>query len=119
MATKNIRRCAESRLNPLIQRGRNTYLLRVSFRDFWLAQAGSSTDATAAATAELQKAVQNPVANLISVPLQNNSNFGAGPYDRTQDVLNIQPVIPAKISDNWMIMSIMGPLPHRSSKRVL
>ena len=34
-------------------------------------------------TADLQKAVQNPVASLISVPLQNNSNFSIGPYDRT------------------------------------
>ena len=27
----------------------------------------------------LQKATQNPVASLISVPIQNNSNFGIGP----------------------------------------
>ena len=46
----------------------------------------------------LQKATQNPVANLISVPLQNNTNFNYGPYNRDQDVLNIQPVIPAHIS---------------------
>ena len=57
------------------------------------------------ATADLQKAVQNPVANLISVPIQNNTNFDVGPYDRTQNVLNIQPVIPAKLSDNWMLIS--------------
>ncbi len=45
-------------------------------------------------TAELAKAAQNPLANMISVPLQNNTNFGIGPHDRTQNVLNIQPVIP-------------------------
>ena len=28
-----------------------------------------------------------------------------GLYDRTQDVLNIQPVIPAKISKNWMLIT--------------
>ena len=55
----------------------------------------------ASATQELQKAVQNPVASLISVPLQNNANFDYGPYNRTQDVLDIQPVIPIKLSDNW------------------
>ena len=59
----------------------------------------------AAAAEELQKAVQNPVASLISVPVQNNSNLGIGPNDRTQDVLNIQPVIPAAISKNWMLIS--------------
>jgi len=64
-----------------------------------------AADAQTAAGADLQKAVQNPVANLISVPVQNNSNFGIGPYDRTQEVLNIQPVIPAKISNNWNLIS--------------
>jgi hypothetical protein len=53
----------------------------------------------------LAKATQNPVASLISVPFQNNTNFAVGPYNRTQDVLNIQPVIPARISENWMIIS--------------
>jgi hypothetical protein len=57
------------------------------------------------AAADLQKAVQNPVASLISVPVQNNSNFGVGSYDRTQNVLNIQPVIPAKLSEKWMLIS--------------
>jgi hypothetical protein len=56
-------------------------------------------------TAALAKATQNPVASLISVPLQNNSNFSVGSYDRTQNVLNIQPVIPARISENWMLIS--------------
>jgi hypothetical protein len=54
--------------------------------------------------AALQKAVQNPVASLISVPIQNNSNFGIGPYDRTQNVLNIQPVIPIRASENWNVI---------------
>jgi hypothetical protein len=65
------------------------------------AKAGASEGEASA----LQKAVQNPVASLISVPIQNNSNFGIGPYDRTQDVLNIQPVIPANITSKWMVIS--------------
>jgi hypothetical protein len=32
---------------------------------------------------ELAKKTQNPVADLISVPFQNNFNFGAGPKDAT------------------------------------
>lgn len=32
--------------------------------------------ATNGSTEDLQKATQNPVASLISVPIQNNSNFG-------------------------------------------
>jgi hypothetical protein len=56
------------------------------------------------ATAALQKAVQNPVASLISVPLQNNSNFEIGPFDRTQNILNIQPVVPIRASENWNVI---------------
>ena len=52
----------------------------------------------------LQKAVQNPVASLISVPIQNNCNFGIGPYDRTQNVLNLQPVVPIRANDNWNLI---------------
>jgi hypothetical protein len=62
-------------------------------------------------TEALAKAAQNPVASLISVPLQNNTAFGVGPYDRTQNVLNIQPVIPISISENWnLIARIIQPI---------
>src|SRR6476469_4793645 len=61
--------------------------------------------------ADLQKATQNPVASLISVQLQNNSNFGIGPYDRVQNVLSIQPVIPMKVSKDWnMIIRWIAPI---------
>jgi hypothetical protein len=56
-------------------------------------------------TDALAKATQNPVASLISVPFQNNTNFAIGPYNRTQDVLNIQPVIPSKLGPRWMLIS--------------
>jgi hypothetical protein len=55
-------------------------------------------------TEALQKATQNPVASLISVPVQNNLNFGVNPGYRNQDVLNIQPVIPMSISTNWNLL---------------
>jgi hypothetical protein len=70
-----------------------------------------ATPSDADQAAALQKATQNPVASLISVPVQNNSNFNIGPYNRTQDVLNIQPVIPARISENWnLITRIIQPI---------
>src|ERR1017187_767913 len=57
-------------------------------------QAAAPTASEAERTAALAKAAQNPVANMISFPIQNNTNFGIGPYSRDQDVLNFQPVIP-------------------------
>jgi hypothetical protein len=43
---------------------------------------------------ELAQQAANPIADLMSVPFQNNVDFGLGQYDRTRNVLNIQPVIP-------------------------
>jgi hypothetical protein len=64
----------------------------------------------------LAKAVQNPVASLISVPLQNNTNFDIGPNNRTQNILNIQPVIPVRVSKNWnLIMRIITPVNYQPS----
>src|SRR5688572_14873773 len=58
------------------------------------------------AAAELAKKLSNPVADLISVPLQNNFDFGAGPDgDGIQYRLNIQPVIPISLSSNWNLIS--------------
>jgi hypothetical protein len=63
-----------------------------------------ATPNQAGGAADLQKAVQNPVASMISVPIQNNSNFGIGPFARTQDVLNIQPVIPVQATADWNLI---------------
>ncbi|MGL1887432.1 MAG: hypothetical protein OCD76_13035 [Reichenbachiella sp.] len=49
--------------------------------------------------ADLAKASQNPLAAMYSLPFQNNTTYGNGPYDRAQNVMNIQPVIPVKLND--------------------
>ena len=54
---------------------------------------------------DLAKQSQNPIANLISLPLQNNSNFGIGPDTETQNILNIQPVWPFSINDKWNLIT--------------
>ena len=55
---------------------------------------------------ELAKKTQNPVADLISVPLQSNFNFGAGlHHDKMIYVLNVQPVIPISISADWNLIT--------------
>jgi hypothetical protein len=43
---------------------------------------------------DLAKAAANPIADLISLPIQNNIDLGLGQYDRTRNVLNVQPVVP-------------------------
>jgi hypothetical protein len=60
---------------------------------------------------QLRKAAQNPVASLISVPIQENWNFGIGPANRVQNVLNIQPVIPVSLTQNWnLIVRVITPV---------
>jgi hypothetical protein len=43
---------------------------------------------------ELSAAAANPLADLMSFPLQNNLNMNYGPHNRNLNVLNFQPVIP-------------------------
>ena len=58
-----------------------------------------------AAAAELAKKLQNPVANLISVPIQNNWDFGIGDANAMRYTANIQPVIPFSISEDWNLIT--------------
>lgn len=68
-----------------------------------------STQAQAAMTEAEQKALakasQNPVASLISVPFENNFNGDFGPNNGNQNVLNIKPVIPVAIGENWNLIN--------------
>jgi hypothetical protein len=59
----------------------------------------------AANDAELAKKLSNPVADLVSVPIQSNLDFGLGPGDGTKWTTNIQPVIPFGISHDWNVIS--------------
>jgi hypothetical protein len=56
-------------------------------------------------TEELARAAQNPVANMISLPFQNNTNFGYGPDDDVQNILSIQPVGPFPIAPDWNLIT--------------
>jgi hypothetical protein len=53
----------------------------------------------------IAKKIQNPIGDLNSIPLQNNINFRYGPHNGTQDNLNIQPVIPIHINQDWNIIT--------------
>jgi len=53
----------------------------------------------------LAKAAQNPIADMASVPLQNNTDFNFGPEKETLNTLNIQPVYPVKLSDDWNLIT--------------
>jgi hypothetical protein len=58
----------------------------------------------------LAKQTQNPVADLISLPFQNNTSFNVGLDDDVQNVLNIQPVIPFNAGEWNLINRVIMPL---------
>ena len=66
---------------------------------------GASGQAADDKAKNLAHEAQNPIANMISVPFQFNTNLGIGPHERTQNVLSIQPVIPIDLSDDWLLVT--------------
>lgn len=54
---------------------------------------------------ELAKKLANPIASLISVPFQSNWDVGIGAHNGSKMVLNIQPVIPLKLSENMNLIT--------------
>ncbi len=59
----------------------------------------------AAEDSELARKAQNPIADLISLPFQYNLNFNVGTNDDPQQILNIQPVYPINLSDDWNLIT--------------
>src|SRR5579864_1807817 len=94
----------------IIRIQRNALILAILFFLATLVVAQDTTasgpqSASETGDGHLEKDVQNPVASLTLVPFQNSSNFDAGPFDRTQNLLQIQPVIPVNISSNWKVIA--------------
>ena len=47
---------------------------------------------------ELAKKLANPISSLISVPFQNNTDYGIGDSVGTRNTMNIQPVVPVSLT---------------------
>lgn len=61
-------------------------------------------DSAAVDAAQLAKDLSNPIADLVSVPFQFNWEQGVGEQDATRTVLNIQPVVPFALNDDWNLI---------------
>jgi type IV secretory pathway VirB10-like protein len=84
---------------------KNKHWLGLGFAALLLVTGAATVQASGENTQDLAKASQNPIANLISLPIQNNTNFGIGPDDETQNILNIQPVWPFSLNENWNLIT--------------
>jgi hypothetical protein len=66
----------------------------------------ATADAAKADSAALAKTLANPIGALISVPFQSNFDWGAGPEgDGFQYKLNLQPIVPITLSQDWLLIS--------------
>ena len=54
---------------------------------------------------ELAKKTQDPTAEIVSLPIQFNYFFDVGPFERGQTVINIQPVYPIPVNDDWKLIT--------------
>jgi len=53
----------------------------------------------------LVTAALNPVANMMKVPFQNDFDFGIGPNQVTQYTLNIEPIVPFTLNEDWNLIT--------------
>lgn len=63
----------------------------------------------------LAKASQNPVAAMISVPMKNKFNFGAGPEDAFSYELELQPVYPVNLGKLNLINRFIIPIAYQEA----
>lgn len=76
---------------------------------------GGAAETSGPSQEALAKAAQNPIASMISIPIQWNATPGTqwapnsvdadASHDRVMNVVNVQPVFPFKLSDDWTLVT--------------
>jgi hypothetical protein len=104
MTTAQLKPCGKSKLELIL-----AALLFAFAVSSVLAQTNETATGESSANeqlADLAKKLNNPVASLVSVPFQNNFDFGAGPSGNGfQYKMNFQPVSPFSLNDDWNLIS--------------
>lgn len=72
---------------------------------------GNPAENGASDASKIAKELQNPIGDLISVPIQSNINLGYGPNHGSQEIVNVQPVVPFHLNARWnLIARVILPL---------
>lgn len=61
--------------------------------------------AAAQSEAELARKTEHPLANLITVPLQSNWDFGIGSQGAMKYTVKLQPIVPFPLGTNWLLFT--------------
>jgi opacity protein-like surface antigen len=95
---------------PLASFGRDVQMVKLGinykFESGLIDEAPSSgAKPKESSTGDIATKSQNPIADLVSVPFQNNTTFNNGPFGRAQNILNIEPVVPLYLNAEWNVVS--------------
>jgi hypothetical protein len=63
------------------------------------------TDPTKATKDDIARESENPIGNLIVLPFENYTNFGFGPNEGTQNILEFEPVVPFHLRPDWTLIT--------------
>ncbi|MEW4490477.1 neuromedin U [Thalassoglobus sp. JC818] len=66
---------------------------------------GAGGEAGGGGSGDLAAKSQNPISDLVSLPLQSNWDFGIGPGNDQRYIGNLQPVIPIKLNEDWNLIN--------------
>ena len=69
------------------------------------ANASSDGAATGGGASDLATKLANPISSMISAPFQFNYDTGIGETDAGRWILNIQPVFPFELNEDWNLIS--------------
>ena len=54
---------------------------------------------------DIARESENPIGNLTVLPFENYTNFGVGPHDGTQNILEFEPVVPIHLNQDWNLIN--------------
>ena len=64
-----------------------------------------STGEPGAAEISLALKLHNPIADMVTVPIENNFEFSSGSRHALTYTLNVQPVIPFHLNQDWLLVT--------------